>query len=267
VYLLQLALQERDRRHTTIVGSGHAGSFVSAATSCGLFGCREFRDAGGAPVTKIRLVIGDDQAMFVEGVREALRCNPDIEIVATADSPAKVLPLLAHSRPDFVLIDFFTPSLDGLVCLDRIKARFPQVKVAVISGVREADVIESVLRRGACAFFLKSINAGDLAAVIRQVVIGTVFHALELVETASNEAAELGLTGREQSILQALARGLSNDAIAKELWITRETVKFHLHNIYRKFGVTNRTEAVMHAFELGLAHEPQIAAASAAAAS
>src|SRR5262249_10138727 len=149
-------------------------------------------------------------------------------------SEAKVLPLIANAQPDFVLLDFLSPSLEGLACLERVRSRYPDVKVALISALREPGVIESALRRGACAFILKTIDPNDLGGVIHQIMNGTVFRAPDFIETPVTEASPpAGLTEREASILAALARGLSNDAIAKELWITKQTVKFHLRNIYR----------------------------------
>jgi len=122
-------------------------------------------------------------------------------------------------------------------------------------------VIEAALRRGACAFVLKSINPADLASVIRQVVNRTVFQSLDFESHDEEEVAKAsGLTKREVSILQELAAGLSNDAIAKNLWITRETVKFHVRNIYRKLGVSNRTEAARYAYQHGLVANPVEAA-------
>jgi DNA-binding NarL/FixJ family response regulator len=203
---------------------------------------------------RIRLVIGDDQAIFVEGVRQVMDAVDDIEFVGAAESEAKVLPLIANAQPDFVLMDFLSPSLEGLACLERIRSRFPEVKVALISALREPGVIESALRRGACAFILKTIDPNDLSGVIHQIMNGTVFRAPDFVEpTPADVSRPAGLTERESSILAALARGLSNDAIAKELWITKQTVKFHLRNIYRKLDVSNRTEAVRWAYEQGLA--------------
>jgi DNA-binding NarL/FixJ family response regulator len=170
-----------------------------------------------------------------------------------------------NAQPDFVLMDYTMPHFDGLACLDTLRARHPDVKVAVLSECQEPDVIEAALRRGACAFILKSINPADLAAVIRQVVNRTVFQALDLESHADEEAAKAsGLTKREVAILQELAGGLSNEAIAKKLWITRQTVKFHVRNIYRKLGVSNRTEAARFAYQHGLvANAVDEAAASA----
>lgn len=209
-------------------------------------------------MSAIRVVLADDQPLFLQGVRAALEPESDLEIVGEAESTARVLPLVARTQAEFVLMDFLQPQLDGLSCLDRLRARHPEVKVAMMSACREPGVIEGALRRGACAYVLKSINPSDLAAVVRQVTNGTVFQTLDLAATNGNgnghaaAGALAGLTERELSILQALARGLSNEAIAKELWITRQTVKFHVRNIYRKLGVSNRTAAVGYAFQNGL---------------
>lgn len=205
-------------------------------------------------MTRIRLVVADDHPLFLEGIRAVLDSAEDIEIVGTAESGTQVLSLIPKKRPNFVLLDYLMPHVDGLACLDRIRAHHPEVKVALISAFREPEVIEAALRRGASAFVLKSIDPDDLAAVIRQVMNGTVFQALDFgaEPDAGAAARSAGLTERELSILQALARGLSNDAIAKELWITRQTVKFHVRNIYRKLQVSNRTEAARYAYQHSL---------------
>lgn len=206
---------------------------------------------------RIRLVVADDHRLFLEGVRAALEEDEDIEIVGEADSGSKLLSLVAHSRPDLVLMDFSMPQLDGLACLDTIHGRHPDVKVAILSAFREPDVIQAALRRGACAYIVKTINPDDLASVIRQVISGTVYQALDLAEPEQSPSVrDVGLTERELAILQALARGLSNEAIAKELWIARQTVKFHVRNVYRKLGVSNRTEAARYAYQHGLVANP-----------
>jgi len=208
-------------------------------------------------VKRIRLVVADDHRLFLEGVRASLQVAEDIEVVGEADSGSKLLSLVAHAQPDLVLMDFSMPQLDGLACLDTIQSRHPEVKVAILSAFREPDVIQAALRRGACAYIVKTINPDDLAAVVRQIINGTVYQALDLAEPEQlGSARSVGLTERELAILQSLARGLSNEAIAKELWIARQTVKFHVRNIYRKLGVSNRTEAARYAYQHGLVANP-----------
>src|SRR5438874_2365336 len=148
------------------------------------------------------------------------------------------------------------PGADGLTCLGQIRKRYPEVKVVVLSVSTDEHVIQTVLKRGASAYIVKSINPIDLPSALRQAVEGTVYSAIGLPESGDNPARAAGLTERETAILSAVARGLSNEAIGKELWVAEQTVKFHLTNIYRKLGVSNRTEAARLAYQHGLVESP-----------
>ena len=135
--------------------------------------------------------------------------------------------------------------------------RYPAVIVVVLSAFANPEQIQAALARGASGYIVKSINPLDLPSAIRQAVEGTVYHALgmpEVSEVAMARAA--GLTERELTIIKSVARGLSNQAIGKELWVTEQTVKFHLTNIYRKLGVANRTEAARWAYAKGFIESP-----------
>ena len=149
------------------------------------------------------------------------------------------------------------PGADGLTCLGQIRKRYPEVKVVVLSVSTDEHVIQTVLKRGASAYIVKSINPIDLPSALRQAVEGTVYSAIGMPDNSNSPARAAGLTERETAILSALARGLSNEAIGKELWVAEQTVKFHLTNIYRKLEVSNRTEAARYAYEQGLVeHSP-----------
>ena len=121
-------------------------------------------------------------------------------------------------------------------------------------------MIDTVLKRGASAYIVKSVNPVDLPAAIRQAVDETVLHRDRPPRRIRRRARRRrpGLTDRELAILTALARGLSNGQIGKELWIAEQTVKFHLTNIYRKLGVANRTEAARFAYQQGLVTSPML---------
>jgi DNA-binding NarL/FixJ family response regulator len=146
--------------------------------------------------------------------------------------------------------------MDGLACLDEIKRRHPDVKVVMLSASTGQDLIEAALRRGAIAYVVKTVDPSDLPGTLRQAVEGNVHTTVGLEEGDKAGAKALGLTERELTILGALARGLSNDEIAKEFWVAPQTVKFHLTNIYRKLGVKNRTEATRLAYQHGLVESP-----------
>jgi DNA-binding NarL/FixJ family response regulator len=206
----------------------------------------------------MKILIADDHQLMLDGIRCALERCEDFEIVGEAHSGSEVLPMIGRTDPDLVLLDMRMPGMDGLTCLERIRDRYPRIKVVVLSVFREPEHIEAALKRGASGYIVKSVNPLDLPAAVRQAFDGTVYHALGVPEDDEPARARgAGLTERELGILKAVARGLANQAIGKELWVTEQTVKFHLTNIYRKLGVANRTEAARYAFEHDLAESPR----------
>jgi DNA-binding NarL/FixJ family response regulator len=202
----------------------------------------------------MKVLIADDHPLILAGIKHALEEADGFDVVAETNNGAQVLPLVSKTNPDLALLDMRMPGMDGLTCLDRIRERHPNVKVVILSVSTDPDVIQDVLNRGASAYIVKSVNPVDVPSALRQALEGSVFNAIGLPEkqVADDAAKAAGLTERETSILKALARGLSNDAIGKELWVAEQTVKFHLTNIYRKLGVSNRTEATRYAYENGL---------------
>ena len=194
---------------------------------------------------------------MVEGTKQALERAGGFDVVGEAVNGGQVLPLIRRLQPDLVLLDLRMPQMDGLTCLTKIRKEFPDMKVAMLSVSQDPELIQTALKRGANAYIVKSIDPDHLAGVLRQALEGNVFTTAGITEDPGERAAkDAGLTDRELGIIRAVARGLSNEAISKELWVAEQTVKFHLTNIYRKLGVTNRTEAARYAFEQGLV-EPE----------
>jgi DNA-binding NarL/FixJ family response regulator len=200
----------------------------------------------------MKVLIADDHRLIVEGIRRALEPADDIEIVGEATRGSEVLPLVRRLHPDVVLLDMRMPQMDGLTCLDQIRKQHADIKVIVLSVFSDPERIQAAFRHGASGYIVKSVNPVDLASAIRQAVDGTVFHAFGSPEPETANGVAGDLTERELVILKAVARGLSNAQIGKELWVTEQTVKFHLTNIYRKLDIANRTEAARYAFQHGL---------------
>jgi len=201
----------------------------------------------------LKVLIADDHQLLVDGTKQALEKAGGFEVVGQASNGAQVLPLVRRLRPDLVLLDWRMPQMDGLTCLAKIRKDFPDVKVAMLSVSQDPELIQAALKRGASAYIVKTVDPDDLAAALRQAMGGNVFTTVGVSEDPGERAAkDAGLTERELVIVRAVARGLSNEAIAKELWVAEQTVKFHLTNIYRKLDVSNRTEAARYAFEQGL---------------
>ena len=212
--------------------------------------------AGLCHTHAVRVVIADDHRLVLDGIRRALEADGEFEIVGETQNGTQVLPLVSREKPDLVLLDVRMPHMDGLACLDEIRRRHPEIKVVMLSASTSEDLIEAALRRGASAYVVKSVDPDDLPATLRQALEGNVHTAIGLENEQRSGAKALGLTEREVTILGALARGLSNDQIAKEFWVAPQTVKFHLTNIYRKLGVKNRTEATRLAYQHGLVESP-----------
>jgi len=202
----------------------------------------------------IRVFVADDHGLVLQALHLALEPHPEIEIVGEAKSGSEVLPRVAETDPDLVLLDIRMPGLDGLQVLDRLQKAYPEIKVVMLSGVDDPELATEALRRGAKAFLGKGIDPADVAPVLRQVFEGTLvtesFGASGAAERAANE---FGLTGREREILEQVAAGHSNKQIAADFWLSEQTIKYHLTNVYRKLQVGSRTEAARFAYEHGLA--------------
>jgi DNA-binding NarL/FixJ family response regulator len=205
----------------------------------------------------LKVLIADDHRLILEAIQLVLEDVDDIEIVGQTTNGTQVLPLIGRTSPDLVLLDVRMPEMDGLTCLDRIRKQHPDVTVVMLSAHDDPETIASALSRGAKSFIGKMVDPRDLPSALRLIAQGAVYRPVEGDEvTRVAPAQEAGLTPSEQRVLEALARGLSNKEIAQELWLTQQTVKFHLTNIYRRLGVANRTEAVRHAYQHRLVAHP-----------
>lgn len=215
--------------------------------------------------TALKVLIADDHPLMLQGIRRALEASENIEIVGEARSGEEVLALVERRKPDLVLLDLHMPGLGGLNCVTELKRSCPDVKTVVISASDDRASIDSALLAGANAYILKSVSPMDIPSVLRQAALGAVYHAPSTVAPRHGEqqaASGPELTPRETTILMAVADGLTTKAISQDLWLSEHTVKFHLTNIYRKLGVSNRSAAVRYAFENDLAPGGAFAAAS-----
>jgi DNA-binding NarL/FixJ family response regulator len=201
----------------------------------------------------MKILLADDHKLMLEGIQRAFEEAEGMTVVATASAGPEAVSLVARHRPDVALLDIRMPGMDGLECLDQITKRYPDVKVVMLSSFNDRHHIGEALRRGACAYIVKSVDPRDLPAAVRMACEETLFLAVSVDSCAADSAQrDTDLTDRELAMLAAVARGLSNKAISKEFWVTEQTVKFHLNNVYRKFGVDNRTAAVRYALEKGI---------------
>jgi DNA-binding NarL/FixJ family response regulator len=211
----------------------------------------------------IRVAVVDDHELVRSGICNALGMSPEIKVVGEAGDGLAALAILESQDVDVVLLDLHMPRMDGFACLDAITTRWPSVPVIILTVDEDNEVALDVMRRGAAAYVPKYVRPGDLAALVRQVAGGAVLIGGNRLTTAFGTQGQPtpaaderkpahGLTQRELEVLNLVAQGMSNADIARALFITTKTVKYHLTAIFAKLGVRNRTEATATAIAMGL---------------
>jgi DNA-binding NarL/FixJ family response regulator len=189
-------------------------------------------------------VLFDRLPLWLEAVAGVVM-KAGVEVVAKTTSPSVALRLIDQFEPDlFILGDVENDARDVLDCLRRAQSKHAGLRTIVLSERSDATYIEEALAAGAKAFVTKSAHPEDLSSAVRQAFEVSVYLQTRPASATQVQSHERGLlTRRELEILALAAQGASNAAIARTLWVTQQTVKFHLSNIYRKLEVSNRTEA------------------------
>ena len=202
----------------------------------------------------IRVLIADDHPVVRSGLAGMLAVEPDVEVVGEASDGAVAVKLAHELVPDLVLMDLRMPVLDGAAATARITDELPQVHVLVLTTYEtDADILRAV-EAGATGYLLKDTPRDQLVAGVRAAARGesalSPSVARRLVQQLRGDAERL--TPRELEVLSGVARGLSNAAIGRELYITEATVKTHLLRVFGKLGVDDRTHAVTMAIQRGI---------------
>jgi len=206
----------------------------------------------------IRVLLADDHAIVREGLRTILGFQEGIEVVGEASDGQEAVDLTQKLLPDVVLMDIRMSKLDGVEATRRIKAQNPQIGVIVLTNYDDDRYVFEGIEAGASGYLLKDISSDDLAEAIRRVAQGESLMAPSVLRKVLDEFAHRAeerelpheaLTPRELEVLQALAGGLKNEEIAKELFITEKTVKSHLGSIFSKLGVNDRSQTILYAIK------------------
>jgi NarL family two-component system response regulator LiaR len=203
---------------------------------------------------RIRVLIVDDHAMLRSGLKNFLYGYEWLELAGEASSGAEAVEFCSTHEVDVVLMDMMMPGMNGWEATRRIIALGKPVKIIILTSFHEQDLVEDALKAGATSYLLKNVNAEELASAIQDAYTGKSTLAPEATEAliqATLQRRDIGfdLTRREKEVLELLVDGKSNNEIAILLSISLATVRFHLTNIYTKFGAKNRIEAVTLALD------------------
>lgn len=207
---------------------------------------------------KIRLLVVDDHKVVRNGLRVFISLYDDIEVVGEAMNGQQALEQCAARQPHVVLMDMAMPVMDGPTATRLIRERYPQIQIVALTSFDEERIIHEAIEAGAVGFLYKDVEEEELIGAIRNAREGRPVLAPEATQALmqrSSKAAALPtepLTGREQEVLNLVARGMTNPQIAEQLVISTSTVQFHVHNILGKLGVSTRTEAASVAIQRGL---------------
>jgi DNA-binding NarL/FixJ family response regulator len=206
----------------------------------------------------IRVILADDHPLVRQGIRLFLEEADDVVVVAEATDGSEAVRLVEEHLPDVAVLDIQMPGLSGIEATRQIKARFPQVRVLILTAYDEEPYVLALLQAGASGYLLKSADADELVRAVRAVHRGesalspqAAARVVRQIQSKQAFAQVETLTSRETEVLRLAAQGLTNIAIGHELGISARTVQGHLANIYGKLEVQSRTEAVTEALRRG----------------
>lgn len=207
----------------------------------------------------IRVMLVDDHEMVRLGVSSYLSIQSDMEVVGEAENGRQGYELAMELRPDVVLMDLVMEEMDGIESTKMILKDWPEAKILIVTSFIDDEKVYPAIEAGAAGYLLKTSTASEIAEAIRATQRGervlepeVTTKMMERMSRKNEPVLHEDLTNREVEILMLITRGMSNQEIADELFITLKTVKTHVSNILSKLEVDDRTQAAIYAFKHGL---------------
>ena len=204
-------------------------------------------------MAKIKVILVDDHEMVRLGLKSFLNLQPDVEVVGEASNGRAGIELALDLYPDVVVMDLVMPEMDGVEATLELLKDWPDAKILVLTSYLDNEKIYPVIDAGAKGYMLNTSSAAEILNAIKKVALGELAIETEVDKKIkahdANPDLHEDLTARERDILNLLAKGYDNQTIADELFISLKTVKTHVSNILAKLNVTDRTQAVVYAFQ------------------
>jgi DNA-binding NarL/FixJ family response regulator len=204
------------------------------------------------PDSRLKVVVADDHTLMREGVVAVITRQSDMVVTGEAADGEEAVALVEKERPDVLLLDLRMPKLDGVAVTERLRSKFPDLAIVILSTYDTDDDILRALRAGAKAYLLKDTPPDELADCVRAVHSGRNYVSPTIGAKLAAQATQTSLTFRELDVIKLIAQGHLNKEIADRLSITEGTVKSHTSALFLKLAVANRTEAVREAVRRGL---------------
>jgi two-component system, NarL family, response regulator len=202
----------------------------------------------------IRLLIVDDHPTICIGLKAIIGTQPDMVVVAEANTGEQAVNLFKEFQPDVTLVDLRLPGMNGVAVISTIRKEFSNSRFIVLTSYDGDENIYQALQAGAKAFLLKDMLSSELLSAIRAVHAGRNYIPSSIAEQLTQRLSRPSLTPREMEVLKLIADGKSNKEIAKDLSVSEDTIKHHVSNVINKLEVADRTEAVLVAIKRGLIH-------------
>jgi len=200
----------------------------------------------------IRILAVDDHPLLREGIAALVNSEPDMTLIAQAANGREALEQFRKHRPDVTLMDLQMPEMNGVNAMIAIRDEFPQARIVVLTTYNGDTEVLRALRAGARGYLLKNLLRRELLETIRAVHAGEKRISPEVAAQIADHAADDDLTSREVEVLQLIASGNANKAVAAQLSISEETVKQHVKNILSKLAANDRTHAVTIGLKRGI---------------
>lgn len=209
---------------------------------------------------KINILLADDHQMFLDGITTMLQRSRKVEILGTAKSGEELLKLLENNQPDMVITDLQMEGMSGVEAAEKIKAKYPQVKIMALTMHNEEGFVRKLMEHGVSGYVLKNAGKEELMTAIDQVMTGKGFFSPEVMATmmksfkkpAPKKTDNLPLSEREKQIISLICKEYTTNEIAEELKLSPLTIETHRKNVFLKLGVKNIAGLVRFAIKHNL---------------